>query len=315
MVISCDSLRVDCDRLRVARNNNIPDVDSRIEITPGGSGAIPSIEVLGGLNIVNTGELGDGNINIINNSNWPLTLSSLSAIEMRCQQLTISNIFSGASPSIDVALRPDRTITFNLETSKGVAHTISLNGDDHIMNFDMEVKASNLITGGFIKKGSYNYSLPNKSGTIALTSDIPSLDIDSSLYIKIQELTIEGYNNITSFNIEDSKYIKIIPFESNIDSQRPGTLNVGYRSDFSDYVTISDISSRNYLFPIEITRNDVDSQNYNIHIKYTTISNNVYTIRSKVYHSSNDIFNNLYFDLDTSNSSEYLKVFILTIDK
>ena len=69
MVISCDSLRVDCYRLRVARNNNIPDVDSKIEITPGGSGAMPSIEVLGGLTIVNTGELGSGNINIINNSN------------------------------------------------------------------------------------------------------------------------------------------------------------------------------------------------------------------------------------------------------
>ena len=62
MVISSDSLRV-------ARNNNIPYVDSGIEIIPGGSGATPSIEVLGGLNIVNKGELGDSNINIINNSN------------------------------------------------------------------------------------------------------------------------------------------------------------------------------------------------------------------------------------------------------
>ena len=91
---------------------------------------------------------------------------------MNCQQLTISNIFAEALPSIGVVLSSDRTIAFNLETSKGVAHTISLNGDDHIMNFDMEVKASNLITGGFIKKGSYNYLLPNKAGIISLLDDV-----------------------------------------------------------------------------------------------------------------------------------------------
>ena len=181
---------------------------------------------------------------------------------------------------------------------------------------DINLKTKNVNISGTLKKGSYTYSLPSKSGIFALTDDIPNLSINSSLYMRIQELTIDGFNNITNFNIEDCKYIKIIPFESNVDDRQPATWHISYRSDFSrDYITISGVSSTNYLFPIEITRNNVDSQNYNIHIKYSTISNNIYTIRSNVYYSANDVFNNLYFEFDTMSKSEYLKVLIITIEK
>ena len=141
---------------------------------------------------------------------------------MNCQQLTISNIFAEALPSIGVVLSSDRTIAFNLETSNGVAHTISLNGDDHIMNFDMEVKASNLITGGFIKKGSYIYSLPNKAGTIALLEDV-----------ELRQYTIEIANGKDVFDRKYSLLFSILTSSNFMDVEDHSSNSI----DWDDFAT------------------------------------------------------------------------------
>lgn len=146
--------------------------DNGINIKTGNSSHIPEIEVLGGLNIVNTGDVDTGQgINIINNSNYPLTISN-----------------NSSRNKISVYTHEPNNIGF-LFTISNKNYNIYSNGN--IMNFDIPIYTP-LLRATNIGKGSYTYSLPNKSGTIALLDDVQGAGGGVELYQYDLEAYISG---------------------------------------------------------------------------------------------------------------------------
>ena len=215
-----------------------------------------------------------------------------------CDDVTISG-----SDFVDLHTR--------LDSSSGY---ISLSAPDYIA-----LEAKNITISGSLTKGSCTYSLPDKSGTIALAQDIPHLDTDSSSYVNIQRVKV-GYGDPIAFSLQDVSYIKIIPVETNIEADDASEyklhISVDNNKPIEDVnsISIGPISSiEGLLTSVEFCFNNFSSSKGFWFAKYATISGTDYN--TKLWHHANSYTppRNLYLELQCKAYSEYVDLYIITI--
>lgn len=247
-------------------------------------------------------------------SDWTTTIYSQELITIKTDNISMETTSGEKYLTFDNSSTSDELI---ISSETGLLTLSVINNLD--FKYDNELRFNDHLIDFPFNSGSFDYTFPTKSGTIALTSDIPSvpnITISSSLSVRVQELTLEGGSN-TGFYIGDCKYVKIIPFEANMEEEGRVELTISPDPNGSNAITIPNISKTNCLFPVEISINYADEPfTYYMDIKYSYLSvNSEYITKHKSYmKTSSSTFTNLYLgfnDVDTA----YIKVLMITIEK